>query len=210
MRLLLLSWGIGALTDFLDDAAGGPRSAVRLGYLNDAALPYGDAVFTAIETARLTELGYRPEVVTARDYTSPEAFAARLDALDALYVCGGETYVLLHHLRRHGLDVVLADKVRAGLPYIGLSAGSVLAGASTEPVSLMDDVSAAPGLTDLHGLGLLEASVVPHSDGQIPQYPAEIIAEIDARYSPRMPLIMLPDDQALLVTDADVTPIPSR
>lgn len=209
MRLLLLSWGIGALPEFLDTAVDRSRADLRLGYLNDAALPYGDAEFAAIDRTRLTALGYRPEVVTARDYACAEDFADRLDRLDALYVCGGETYVLLDHLRRGGLDRVLTDRVRGGLPYVGLSAGAVLAGASTEPVSLMDDLSTAPGLTDLRGLGLLEASVVPHADGAIPQYPASLISRVVDTYGPRMPLLLLHDDQALLVTDGDVTVIDS-
>ena len=67
--------------------------------------------------------GTRRDDTGARDIPSATAFAEILDGLDALYVCGGETFVLLDNLRRDGLADVLVEKVRAGLPYIGLSAG---------------------------------------------------------------------------------------
>lgn len=209
MNLLLLSWGIGALGDFLADRTGTPPADARLGYLNDAALPYAGEEFAGIEDARLVELGYRPIPVTARDVESAERFGEILDGLDALYVCGGETFVLLDHLRRNGLAEVLIDKVRAGLPYIGLSAGAVIAGASAEPVSLLDDPALAPGLTDQRGLGLVAASILPHADGKIPLFPPPVIAEVVEKYGESFDLLLLNDDQALLVTDDGATLIPS-
>lgn len=201
MHLLLLSLGIGALPGFLADRVGEPADRIRLGYLDDAALPYRGADFTAFERDRLTGLGYELTTITARTVDSPERFGAELDTFDALYVCGGETFVLLESLRRHGLGDVLADRVWAGLPYVGLSAGSVIAGSTAEPVSLMDDPATAPSLTDHRGLGFVGTAIVPHSDGQLPPYPPALIEQIRTRYAHRYPVTFLRDDQAILAGD---------
>jgi dipeptidase E len=45
----------------------------------------------------------------------------------AIYVGGGNTFRLLDSLYRHGLIDVLRERVRAGVPYLGVSAGSNVA-----------------------------------------------------------------------------------
>ncbi|RTL05849.1 MAG: peptidase S51 dipeptidase E [Acidimicrobiia bacterium] len=210
VNLLLLSWGAGALPRFLAEHTGKAPAEIRLGYLNDAMLPYEDAEFTEIDRYRLIDFGYAPETITARDIPSATAFAEILDGLDALYVCGGETFVLLDNLRRDGLADVLVEKVRAGLPYIGLSAGAVIAGASIEPVSTMDDPATAPDLTDYRGLEFVDTSIIPHADGRIELFPPELIAETVRIYAPRFDLTLLHDDQALLVNDDATVLVESR
>ncbi|MFT4088399.1 MAG: Type 1 glutamine amidotransferase-like domain-containing protein [Gordonia sp. (in: high G+C Gram-positive bacteria)] len=214
VNLLLLSLGISALPRFLAEHAGAEPTAVRLGYLDDASLPYAGQHFAVTEFDLLTDAGYVPRRITARDVDSVEAFDAILGELDALYVCGGETFFLLHALRGtddapRGLDVVLADRVRTGLPYIGLSAGSVLAGSSIEPISGLDDPTLAPGLTNLRGLGLVDTAVVPHADGILPNYPLELIDRVRTDYGDRFDLTFVNDDQALLVSGSGVSVVPS-
>ena len=105
---------------------------------------------------------------------------------------------------------MLIKKVRAGLPYIGLSAGAVIAGASIEPVSTMDDPASAPGLTDYRGLGFVDTSIIPHADGRIELFPSDLIAETVRIYSPRFDLTLLHDDQALLVNEDETVLVESR
>lgn len=199
MNLLLLSLGVGAVPDFIAEHVNRPAPAVRIGYLNDAASPYEGAGFVVAERARLADLGYVLADISAGDIDDPREFAAVLGELDALYVAGGNTFVLLEALRRHGADAALVERVRAGVPYIGSSAGSVVTGPSIEPVSLMDDPSAAPDLTDHVGLGLVDTVVIPHADGALPPYPPELIAQIEETYGDSYPLTMVNDDRALLV-----------
>lgn len=199
MALLLLSRGVGAVPDFVSTHVPRPSSDIRIGYLNDAAAPYAGAEFVAAEREQLAELGYALTDITVADFDEPGGFAAALDTIDALYVAGGETFALLAALRRHGGDTVVAEKVSRGLPYIGSSAGSIVTGPSVEPASLMDDPSLAPDLDDWAGLGLVDRVIIPHADGQLPPYPASLIAQIKDTYGASFPLTFLNDDQALLV-----------
>ncbi|WP_353116126.1 Type 1 glutamine amidotransferase-like domain-containing protein [Microbacterium sp.] len=208
MPLLLLSLGAGALPEFLSAHLDRAVSGARIGYLGDAA-GSGEDGFASVERQRLTELGCAVVDVSAGSFVDAESFAAALDGVDAVYVAGGNTFLLLDALRRHGAAEVLAARVRAGLPYIGLSAGSIVVGPSVEPAVPMDDRSAAPGLTDLRGLGLVDTVVIPHADGRLESYPPALIAGIVAEYADRFPLALLPDDQAFAVEQGELRPIPS-
>lgn len=185
MNLLLLSWGIGALPAFLTECVGAANP--RIGYVGAAALPYGDASFVRAERARIEEFGQIVDVVD------------QLPEVDMLYVAGGNTFVLMDTLRRTGLDEQITARVRAGLPYVGLSAGSIITGPSLEPATLMDDRTEAPDLTDLAGLGWIEDVIVPHADGQLPPYPLSLINRTVEQYGNAHRLLRLPDDQALRV-----------
>src|SRR5262249_43977238 len=76
--------------------------------------------------ARFARIGL--EVESVHRWQGREA--QLLDRVDAVFVGGGNTFRLLHRLYRYGLIPLLRERVRAGMPYIGSSAGSIVAGPS--------------------------------------------------------------------------------
>lgn len=198
LSLLLLSLGHGAVPAFLADRAPADRS-LTLGYVPDAARADATAPWAVAERDRVVGLGHAVVDVRLTGATAQQVSDA-LDGVDALYVAGGNTFALLDALRSSGADEVVAERVRGGLPYIGSSAGSIVAGPSTEPATLMDDPAEAPGLTSRRGLGLTDAVVVPHADGKLPPYPLELIGRTLDRYGSDHELVPLCDDEALLIT----------
>lgn len=209
MHLLLLSLGVGAVPGFIASHVRRPAEEIRVGYVDDAARPYADEWFVAAEREQLAELGYSLTDITVGDFDDAGSFDAVLEDVDALYVAGGNTFVLLAALRRHGCDEALLERVRQGLPYIGSSAGSIITGLSVEPLSLMDDPADALDLVDRAGLALVETVVIPHADGALPHYPSELIERIDRTYGAEYALTFVNDDQALLVEGASVQLLPS-
>ncbi|GAA0992385.1 Type 1 glutamine amidotransferase-like domain-containing protein [Nocardiopsis tropica] len=210
MNLLLLSLNAGALPDFLLRHTGRPPSGIRIGYIDDATRLVADAPYNAFEWNQLTDLGFRLTRMSARKYTNARDFDSDLDSVDAVYLAGGHTFALLGSLQSNGTGEVLTRRVREGLPYIGLSAGSVVAGPHLEPVVPLDDPTEVPEVTDFTGLGLVDTVVIPHADGALPPYPLSLIDEVERTYGDRYPLTRLNDDQALLVEDGVTTLIPSR
>ncbi|QRY63699.1 Type 1 glutamine amidotransferase-like domain-containing protein [Gordonia sp. PDNC005] len=185
MHLLLLSLGDGALTRFVAECVSKPASDVRIGVVAGAGR----------------------ELLEDRGYTTVDDFG--FGDVDAVYVGGGNTFRILADLQRSGMDLELSERVRAGLPYIGLSAGSVIVGPDIEPAGLLDDPTEAPDLACTAGFGLIDQVVVPHAGGMLPAYPSSLIAETLRIYGPRFPLLPVDDDQAVEIHDSTLRVIRS-
>ncbi|MCA8954884.1 MAG: dipeptidase PepE [Planctomycetes bacterium] len=124
-RLLLISNSTQHGGGFLEHCAADIReflgSAVReVTFVGYARLDLDGYAATA-ERA-LAQLGYRLRSV----HTFAEPAAAVRDA-EALFIGGGNTFRLLTELYRHGLIAVIGERVLGGMPYIGVSAGTVVA-----------------------------------------------------------------------------------
>jgi len=117
MRLLLISSSNVHGYGYLDH----PEPAIRafLGTGRRVAfVPFAlrdDAAYTAKIRERLARMDLE---VVSTDH---------LDAADAIFVGGGNTFRLLKTLYERDLLDSIRDRVRAGLPYLGSSAGTVIA-----------------------------------------------------------------------------------
>lgn len=210
MKILLLSRNTGAILPFLagPDHAKAPLDGFRIAYINDAQRSFTGAAFVEAEQAALEKLAGHIVSVTVRA-TDPHRFDQILADVDAVYVASGSTFALLEALRVSGNAAVLVGRVRAGLPYIGASAGSIIAGPDVTPASLMDDPAEGPALTDYAGLALIDQTVVPHADGLLPPYPPELIQKTLDTYRDSYALTPLADDQALLMDNGRLSIIRS-
>lgn len=81
-----------------------------------------------------------------------------LEAVDALFVGGGNTYHLLRRLHLARLLDPVRELVQAGMPYIGSSAGSNVAG----PNILTTNDWNVDGTTRFDALGLVPFNINPH------------------------------------------------
>lgn len=96
---------------------------------------------------------------------------ALLQEADAIFVGGGETFVLLRELRRTGQAAVIRERVLAGVAYGGASAGANVAGLI---IGTTNDFPVAD-IPSRDALALLPVTINPH-------HPApEVKAEFDAR-----------------------------
>ncbi len=139
------------IADFL---GGGVR---RLAFVTAANL--GDEV-AYFERARAAlepppPAGCALEVLHLRWNADP---LATLDQAEAIFLGGGNTYALLQRLRTTGLLEAIGRRVRAGMPYLGSSAGSNIAG----PNILTTNDWNVVGLDRFEALGLVPFNVNPH------------------------------------------------
>jgi dipeptidase E len=82
----------------------------------------------------------------------------RVEAASAVFVGGGNTFRLLRQLQDLGLVAPLAARVREGMPYLGASAGSNVAGPTIRTTNDMPIVE--PPSFD--ALGLVPFQINPH------------------------------------------------
>lgn len=111
------------------------------------------------------------------------------DGFDAVYVCGGNTYHLLRKMRECNFKTALTPFLKRGGVYVGVSAGSIVAGPTV--AGSRDDNDA--GLTDAAGLSLVPFAVLPHFTPD-----REIEAKALRAVLP-CPVVTLTDKQAMVV-----------
>jgi len=122
----------------------------------------------------LAEMGYG---VVSLHETADAAAAVR--TAQAIVVGGGNTFYLLTQLYSAGLVELIAERVRAGTPYIGWSAGSVIACptiATTNDMPIIEPRS-------LRALGLVPFQINAHyTDVHPPGHQGETRAERIAEF----------------------------
>jgi dipeptidase E len=124
MRLVLLSNSANFGGGYLDHAAGAIadlfRGARRIGFVPFAI--QDQAGYWEKARDRFRGLGLEVERVE-------EGLAGlrTVDGADGIFVGGGNTFRLLDRLQRASLIAPIRARVRAGMPYLGSSAGTVIA-----------------------------------------------------------------------------------
>ena len=104
-------------------------------------------------SARLAASGLEAEALAG-----DEADRRRIDAAEAVFVGGGNTFRLLRAVHDLGLLAPLRERVLAGMPYLGASAGINVAGPTIRTTNDMP-------IVEPHGfdaLGLVPFQINPH------------------------------------------------
>lgn len=200
MRLFLASLSLEAVPSFLGD--GGRRAA----WIPAAADPLEDrARVRALFAGMLESLGFSL-LPCELDRDGDPTIAARLAACDLVIVTGGDPFHLLARARASGLDRALREPLARGVPYVGVSAGAIVAGPSLEPHVLASPFAPPPGLA-LEGLALTDQVVLPHHDREERALLHDVARQ---KYGERFSLVPLRDDEALTITDGVSTRIAAR
>jgi dipeptidase E len=201
MRVFLASDGLDALPAFL-----APSRVHRIAFVPTAANGLEDRdAFVALFRTRLQNMGL--DVIDCDvDALTIEAAEAALDESDALFVGGGDAFHLITRMRARRFDRAILAAVERGLPYVGLSAGAIVAGPSLAPIVLTSPFAPAVGVS-LDGLGIVDRVVLPHHDRPGRAAPH---AEAMRRFGGAMHLVPLADDEALVFEDGAATILRGR
>ena len=140
---------------------------------------------------------YAIDVQSIHQFADPRKAVSQAKAI---LVGGGNTFQLLHQLYQHDILSLMRNKVQSGVPYIGWSAGSNIAGATictTNDMPIVEPPS-------FKALNLLPWQLNPHyTDYAPPGFHGETrdmrLAEFMALH-PETPIIALPEGSALRVT----------
>jgi len=136
-------------------------------YIDDFLAGIGEILFvpyarpSGISHDRYAELfrgpmesaGYRVQAIH-----EAEDPAAAIATAESIFVGGGNTFVLLNALHEHGLIEPVKARVAAGMPYMGSSAGSNVAGLSLGTTNDMPIVQPP----SFEAFGLVPFNINPH------------------------------------------------
>lgn len=155
MKLLLLSnstnFGQGYLDHAFEEVQTLLRGVRRLTFVPFAM--HDHAGYGAMVAQRFQDTGI--EVETLSD---SEGERERIESAEAIFTGGGNTFRLIDRLHRRGLVDPLRRKVAAGTPYMGSSAGTVIAAPTMRTTNDMPIVE--PPSFD--ALGLVRFQINPH------------------------------------------------
>jgi dipeptidase E len=132
--------------------------------------------------------------------------AAAVRAAEAIAVGGGNTFHLLAHMQRTGVLDAARERARAGAPYFGWSAGSVVAGPT---IRTTNDMPITEPPNGLGALGLVPFQINAHfTDAHPPNFQGETRRERLAEFlaaNPALAVVGLPEGDWLRVDGAAVT-----
>jgi len=143
----------------------------------------------------LQDIGFKAKFFDLRDYSNADELETGLAGYDLIWAAGGNTFVLMHEIKRSGFDKAIKNLLKKGIVYGGESAGAVVAGTSLRGIELADDPGEATGVI-WDGMGLIDRVIVPHADNI--EFQDSIVKVIEMHRSSGK-LAVLKDNQALFV-----------
>jgi dipeptidase E len=158
----------------------------------------------------LAALGLSPSELDLRAYFgAQDCLAEAINGFDALWVVGGNTFVLRQAMRLSGLDAILHKLVRnSEFVYAGYSAGACVLAPTLEGIHLADEPAIVPDGYPAEvlweGVGLLPFCVAPHYRSDHPES-GMIDHAVEYFLHNKMPFIALKDGE-VYVADLSIAP----
>jgi dipeptidase E len=204
-RLLLLSNSTNYGAGFLEHATGTIKDFLGSSITEVLFVPFAGVridwnAFTEKVRDRLGPLGYKvTSVHSARDPAGAVRGAA------AIAVGGGNTFHLLETMAHRGLLSPIRERVRAGVPFVGWSAGANVACPTIRTTNDMPIVEPP----SLDAFGFLPFQINPHyTDARMPDHSGETRAERLLEFvevNPDVPVLGLREGSILRVEGATMT-----
>ncbi|SEL14686.1 alpha-aspartyl dipeptidase. Serine peptidase. MEROPS family S51 [Colwellia chukchiensis] len=195
-NLLLLSSSRVGETAYLQHALAMIEAKLKgikeLLFIPYAGVTLNNDQYTAMVQSALTELGIKVHGIHKYDNQ-----VNAIEQAQAIAVGGGNTFHLLHQLYQYNLIEPIQAKVAQGMPYIGWSAGSNIAGLSIRTTNDMPII--APPSFD--ALQLVNFQLNPHyTDYQPPGHNGETRAQRLAEFmvlNPTTPIVAIVEGTGL-------------
>ncbi|MBI5390925.1 Type 1 glutamine amidotransferase-like domain-containing protein [Candidatus Woesearchaeota archaeon] len=124
---------------------------------------------------------------------TPAALEMILSKKDVLFVNGGNTFYLLHWVRKSGFGRVLSHFLKRGGIYVGVSAGSYIACPTIEAATWKHQDRNRVGMTDFTALHLVPFLITAHFEEKYRVIINQATQKTDH------PIVALTDRQAIMV-----------
>ncbi len=168
MKLYLSSYRLGNFTDELKKLIS--KSDAKVAVCVNALDAVGDDVRNKIlnrELEDMQSLGFNVEELDLRNYFNKDGLLEKMKEYDAIWLSGGNVFILAKAFKQSGFDKVIEQQVKNGdLVYAGYSASFCVLVSSLHGVELVDDKDAvAEGYENgeiWEGIGLIDFYPIVH------------------------------------------------
>lgn len=166
MKLLLTSTGLThpEITNTFLELLDKTPSESKVGFVPVAAVTEDEKLYVEESKIELSKLGIK-EII---DINFKEKDQNICPSLDALYVCGGNTFHLMNEINKSNFAEVIKQFINSDKLFLGVSAGTIIVTpsigiAAVEPADKND-----VGLTNFSGLGIVDFEISPHVPEIVP------------------------------------------
>lgn len=205
MNYYLSSYKLGNETEHLKQMA--PKG--KIGYIPNAldftgADPERRKKHIEADAESLRALGLEVEIIDLKEYFHEENILQdKLKELGAVFVSGGNVFVLRQAMKLSGLDNILKDfsESDAEFLYAGYSAAGCVLAPSLKAYEIVDPIDMPyPEITSIiwDGLGLVDFAFTPHWDSDHPES-ADIGKVIDYCISHNIPYRTVRDGEVIII-----------
>lgn len=162
MKLLLTSAGLSnpSISKALEDLFGKSAAGVKLAFIPTAAnVEPGDKSWMIDDLNNFKKAGFEVDIVDISAIPK-EIWLPRLQDAEVLFLGGGNTFHLMHWVKKSGLQEELPELLKTRV-YAGISAGSCIAG-PTIYNSVQNLFGEKYELEIKDGLALVDFQFIPH------------------------------------------------
>jgi len=170
----------------------------KLCFIITASHPEENKQYVEKDRERLEELGFKVTEMDLKE-ENENSLTDKLKDFDVVLVEGGNTFYLLKYVKESGFDKVIKTFLDRGGIYVGISAGTYIAGPDISPTQWKhaEDKNIV-GLKDLRGLGLVDFAIFSHYK---PEH-EPIIKE--NKHKIPYSVVALMDSQAILIENGNI------
>jgi dipeptidase E len=203
MRLYLSSFRLGDHPDELLRLLDGDSRAAVIANADDFKTGADRVASAERELADLAGLGLEPVEVDLREYFGqPARLREVLARFDAVWIRGGNPFILRRALRYSGADAIIAELLADDtLVYAGYSAGLAMLCPSLHGIELIDPPNLVPDGYEAEViwdcLGVLPYMVVPHYRSDHPES-ADAERSVQHMIDHHVPFLALRDGQVIV------------
>ncbi|MGA2418320.1 MAG: Type 1 glutamine amidotransferase-like domain-containing protein [Candidatus Staskawiczbacteria bacterium] len=178
-----------------------PAYDITVAFISTAAKPQENLDYLKSDwNIMRDEMGFNVEEVDIEGKKEAEVMKL-LELKDIIFVEGGNAFYLLKAMRECNFEKIIRKLLKQGKVYIGVSAGSMVAGRTIQTAGWKDGDKNIVGLKNLKGLNLVPFDIFVHYQ---PEYAELIKSKIKNPKKRAKKLKILTDDQAILVQGREV------
>lgn len=159
-NIILTSSGFSnpAIMNRVEEFFGGDLGGKKVAIVTTASEDKEKNEFAVLAYSQLSEMGFGSVIFFDIERQNPQ----ELIDFDVIYVNGGNTYYLLYWTKKSGFDGVVKEFLRGGGLYIGVSAGSLIAGISIEVLNYTKGDPNSIELKDFSAMKFIQKAIKPH------------------------------------------------